>query len=155
MLEAKRDLAGKLDLSREHQARFHATPSHLQRDKTCHLEVSSAGRESISEKKRAKIERDLHPIPFQVDSLNEYARMLRRLELLVGFDLGIDCLDRLLKFPGSEATALSVEASAPRSERICRMPTIIACSVRSAGRRHPRSSGFVAPLTSRFETKYR
>jgi hypothetical protein len=142
--------AGSLHLAWEDQAGFDATTPHLERYKTGQSQVGSAAGEPIGWKKRAQIECYLHAFPLQLDSLYERARIRCRLKLLIGFDLGIDtCLSSAAAKP----QALRVEASPARSERIRRMPTITACSVRSAGKRQPPSSGFAVPLTSLFQTK--
>ena len=61
-----------------------------------------AGGKSIGGEKRAEIERDPHAVPLQLDSLDQWAHILCRLDLLKGFDLAVDCLDRLLELGGSE-----------------------------------------------------
>ena len=74
-------------------------------DKTGHSQVDSVGGESIGREKRAEIERDLHTFALQLDSLDEGARILCGLDLLRGFDLAIDCLNRLLELGGSETAS--------------------------------------------------
>jgi len=97
--------AGSLHLAWEDQAGFDATTPNLERYKTGRSQVSATAGELISRKKRAQIKCYLHAFPLQFASLYEPARIRCRLNLLIGFNLCIDCLDRLPEFGGSETAS--------------------------------------------------
>src|SRR5208337_2165946 len=139
--------------SRDHQAGLDATPSQLYRNQAGHSEVCSTMRQLIRPEHRAKVQGDLHALPLQLNcsiivSDSSIVPICRNNFTLLSI-ASTACFNSDAERP----QFLRVEAKAPRSERICSAAAVTATSVRPAGRRHPRSSGLLDPLTSFRETK--
>ena len=157
MLEVARDLSAELQplrLGAPDAFRRHDASSASEQDGSFGGRLRRRGTDRMAEALRRL---SLICIPSRLSSTRSTGVLVSAVEATCLWDLILLSIasTACLSSAAAKPQALRVEASAARSESIYLVPAITANSVRSAGRRHPLSSGFAVPPTSLFETKYR